>query len=426
MHVAQLSTKAFVRDDPLARIAQMGAALAASSVARGGIQFVTSLVIARALGRDGFGIWTLAAAAASALTAACDLGFGVLLTRDAARSDGRIGRLLADALAARFALFIPVAWLAYSGLLTSWTGAIQPDMLHAAVILAATGLAYGTIASVCRAAPRPLVSILSIETVGALLQCAGVTLLVLRGAGISALLYLANAVLAVQSAAALVVWRRIAPLDRMTWPSAQSTLAALRRAVPFALTGLIANAQARLGPLVLGGLAGTGEVALFGVATRLAGVARRLPASAFGAALPVFSQEAGAGRAASVRAQFAGAVRWFAVAAAVVLAAGASSIVRITYGSQFAAATAPLVFAALGLVPTLVNSSRKVYLLASGREGVVLRWSAATLAIQIAGCLLLIPRFGAAGAMAALAFGEATIWLPLRLADGFSLRASRS
>src|SRR5258708_40372094 len=112
MHVAQLSTKAFVGDDPLARIAQMGAALAASSVARGGIQFVTSLVIARALGRDGFGIWTLAAAAASALTAACDLGFGVLLTPDAARSAGRIGRLLADALAARFALFIPVAWLA--------------------------------------------------------------------------------------------------------------------------------------------------------------------------------------------------------------------------------------------------------------------------------------------------------------------------
>src|SRR5437764_8063242 len=165
---------------PLGRIAHMGAALAASNVARGGIQFVTSLVVARFLGRDGFGIWTLAAAVASALTAAFDLGFGVLLTREAARAEGRIGRLLVDALVARFALFVPVAVLAYSGLLTSWTGVVHADTLHAAVFLAAAGLTYGTFAPACRAAPRPLVSILAIETIGALLQCGGVALLLFR------------------------------------------------------------------------------------------------------------------------------------------------------------------------------------------------------------------------------------------------------
>jgi len=408
---------AAVPERPLARIAHMGAALAASNVTRGAIQFVTSLVIARGLGRDRFGAWTLAAAAASALTAGFDLGFGVLLTREAARADGRIARLLGDALAARFTLFLPVALLAYSGLLTSWTGSIQPRTLHAAIVLAAAGLAYGTIAPACRAAPRPLVSILSIEALGALVQCGGVALLMLRGAGISALLYLATAVLMAQLAAALVLWRRIAPDDRFSWPSMRSTRNALQRAVPFALTGLVANAQARLGPLLLGGLAGTGEVASFGVAAGLAGAARRLPSSAFGAALPVFSRGAESGDAASARAQFAGAVRWFALAAAVVLVVGASSIVRLTYGAPFAAAATPLLFAGLGLVPTLVNASRKVYLFASGRERIVLRWSAATLAVQVAACLLLIPRFGAAGAMAGLAIGEAVIWLPLRRAD---------
>jgi O-antigen/teichoic acid export membrane protein len=405
---------AVVPTRPLYRIAHMGAALAASNLARGGIQFATSLVIARALGRSAFGAWTVASAGASALTVAFDLGFGVLLTREAARNDGRVGRLLADALVARFVLFLPVGVLAYSGVLTSWIGEISPAMLHAAVVLAAASLAYGVIASVCRAAPRPLMSILSIETAGAVLQCAGAAALIARGAGVPALLQLATVVLAVQSAGAVAVWRQTAPTDRLAAPSMRSAWEALRRALPFALTGLVANAQARLGPLLLGVLSGAGEAASFGVATRLVSVARRLPSSAFGAALPVMSQEVRRGSAAPVQEKFARALRWFAAAAAAVFAAGASTIVRLTYGSQFASAATPLLFAGLGLAPTLVNSGRRVYLYAAGRENVVLRWSAAALAIQGLACALLIPRFGAAGAMAGLAIGEAAIWFPLR------------
>jgi O-antigen/teichoic acid export membrane protein len=410
----ELRTFAGRSSEPLVRIARMGTALAASSLARGGIQFITSLVIARGLGRAGFGAWTLAAAAASGLTVAFDLGFGVLLTREAARGDDPIGRLVADAFATRFLLFLPIGLLAYSGQFTSWTGAVDQDILHAVVLLAAAGLTYATVAPACRAAPRPLIAILAIETTGAMIQCGGAALLVIRGAGIPALLHLATAVLVAQSAAALVVWRQIAALDRFAAPSARSALNALRRAVPFAAAGLIANAQARLGPLFLGLIAGTGEVASFGVATRLAGVALRLPSSAFGAALPVLSQEARRGQAAPVHARFAGALRWFAMGAAAVLAVGASPIVRLAYGPQFAAAALPLVFAGLGLIPTLTNSGRKVYLNASGREHAALRWSAATLIVQIALCLLLIPRYGAAGAMGGLALGEAAIWLPLR------------
>src|SRR5438445_779038 len=105
----------------------MGSALAASNVARGGIRFVTSLVIARAL-------------------------------------------------------FLPIAALASSGATTAWIGGVSAEMVPAAILLAAAGLAYGTFASVCRAAPRPLVSILAIETAGALVQCGGSAVMVTRGA----------------------------------------------------------------------------------------------------------------------------------------------------------------------------------------------------------------------------------------------------
>jgi O-antigen/teichoic acid export membrane protein len=91
----------------------------------------------------------------------------------------------------------------------------------------------------------------------------------------------------------------------------------------------------------------------------------------------------------------------------------AGPAVSLTYGREFAAAIVPLVWIGIGLVPTLVNSGRKVYLYASGLEGAAVKWSAVALALQAAGCALLIPSLGAAGAAAALALGEAVVWWPL-------------
>ena len=54
-----------------------------------------------------------------------------------------------------------------------------------------------------------------------------------------------------------------------------------------------------------------------------------------------------------------------------------------------------------------------VYLIANDRERVALRWSSVALAIQVFGCAALIPLFGAAGAAAGMAIGEAAVWLPL-------------
>jgi O-antigen/teichoic acid export membrane protein len=185
--------------------------------------------------------------------------------------------------------------------------------------------------------------------------------------------------------------------------------------LPFAASGLVANAQARLGPLLLGVLSGPAELAAFGVATRLEGVARRLPYAAFGAALPVFSSPAG--QTDGVRARFDALVRAFAIAAGLLLITGAGPLVRLTYGGAFVGAAVPLMWAGASLLPSLVNGGRKVYLNATGRDQIVLRWSATALAIQIAAAVVLMPRFGASGAMAAIGLGEIAIWMPLRRAD---------
>ena len=98
-------------EDGLARIGRMGALFMGSNVARGAAAFATSVVIARTLGPDAFGRWTLCVTWAAMLTFLLDLGFGVMLTRDAAGGTAAPGALVGAALAVRMAMFVPVAVL---------------------------------------------------------------------------------------------------------------------------------------------------------------------------------------------------------------------------------------------------------------------------------------------------------------------------
>lgn len=279
--------------------------------------------------------------------------------------------------------------------------------------LAAAGLAYGCVGAIHRASPRRLAAILAIEFGGAVALGVGAVAVVARAGGVVDLLGVATLAELAQCGAALALWRLAAPRDRLRWPTLSTARSVLARAWPFAASGWVANAQTRIAPLMVGWLAGTGEVASFGVAARLETVARRAPYAAFGAALPVFAGEAAEGRSRQVRARFERGLRWFAVVAAAILVAVARPIVRVTYGAAFAAAAWPLAIAGVGLVPALVNSSREVYLYAMGREREALQWGTVALAVQAVGCVLLIPSFGGSGAMAALAAGELAVWLPL-------------
>ena len=93
-----------------------------------------------------------------------------------------------------------------------------------------------------------------------------------------------------------------------------------------------------------------------------------------------------------------------------------------TFGQQglilLLTVSAPLLLTvlAVGLLPTLANSAREVYLFAAGRENDVARLSAIALAIQAALALLLVPSLGAPGAAAALLVGELYVMRPLRRA----------
>ena len=401
---------------PAGRLVQMAGAFAVSDLARGVIGFATGLIVGRGLGRQGFGEWALAMAWASTLTVLLDLGYGVLLIRETAQREGDAHSLAAAAMGARLLLLLPVAALLLVAGRTFHIGFQASALLPATIALAAAGLAYGSLAPVFRARPRSLAAILAIETAGAALQCAGAVWVVTRDWGVLALLIVSTGVQVLQLLAACAVWPAVVSPHRIRWPGFHAALDLLRAACPFALSGIVANLQARLAPLLLGGLAGVGEVASFGAAWRIGAVARILPQAGLSAALPVLSGEVRVGRPGPLRTRLDAAFGWFGVAAAIALALLAGPIIKLAYGRAFAPAAQTLVWIAAGLPAWLANSSCKVFLYASGRETVALRWSATALALQTAGCVLLIPIFGASGAAAALTVGEAAVWLPLRRA----------
>jgi O-antigen/teichoic acid export membrane protein len=406
-------------------ILRLTIAFVSSNAIRAAIGLMTAILMARELGAAEFGRWTLCMTIASTLTAVLDLGFGVLLTRDAARSpvsrgnaeEGAIGAEVSNALLARLGLLAPIAVIVI-GVSAPADATALVKGISTAVLLAAAGVAYGCFSAALRGWPEWLVPVLAVETGGACLQLAGAWWIAGHGGGFVALLWLATAVQSAQILAAAGLW--ILSRDRhdpLVLPRPADAVALVRRSVPFALNGLIANAHARLAPLALGVLAGVEPVALFGAAQRIVGVVKMLPQSAFAGALPVLSREVQAGSADRVRTSFERAIAAFAVASAMGLALLAPFAVRAVYGRSFQEAAPVLVWLAVALVPMLTNNARQLYLYAAGHERTAMIWSAVALAAQAAGCVLLIPAFGASGAAIAVGVAEALVWWPLRRSE---------
>jgi O-antigen/teichoic acid export membrane protein len=162
--------------NPLQRLAGMTATFVVSDAARGAIGFATSLVLARGLGLEGFGAWTIVMAWAALATLAFDLGFGVLLTREAGRGTPT-GAMVGAALGVRLGAFCPIAvtMAAAAPLLAGPAGVESVSAFRLAPVLAAVGLAYGSVAPAFRASPGRLMAILSLESVEPSSWCAGRT-----------------------------------------------------------------------------------------------------------------------------------------------------------------------------------------------------------------------------------------------------------
>jgi O-antigen/teichoic acid export membrane protein len=424
---------------PLARIARLSAAFLGCNLARAAIGFGLSFALARGQGAERFGRWILFTAWASTLTSLIDLGFGVLLTRDGARQEAEPGHLLTGALMLRLAFALPLAATLFAG-----AGHISADAetvagLRVAALLGTAGATYGCFGALFRSQPRWLPTVLTLETGWLAIQLGAAWWIVTAwsggagwpgeaggavgagwaGAGstIVALMTLAVAVQLAQILTAVVCWRAVfGDRGRMRWPSRDAIVALLRRALPFAAAGIVANLQTRVGPLMLGYLSSQAEIGLFAAASRFGTVARLAPQAVFAGALPVLSHEHGRDRQSAERVfrVFDRVLLAGACAAAAGCALFAAPLLRLVYGAPFVSAAPALLWISVALIPSLSNSGRKVFLYASGGESIVVRWSAVALFVQVGASAALIPSLGSVGAAVSIGIGEAMVWWPLR------------
>lgn len=158
------------------RIVQLSAAFLASNLTRAAIGFGLSLALGRALGAERFGGWILCTTWASSLTVVADLGFGVLLTRDGARSNAPAGRLVRGALLPRLALVVPLAGILYLLAHRLSSDAESIAGLRVAAVLGVAGAAYGCFGAMLRSQARWLPAVLGIETAWMAIQVVGVWL----------------------------------------------------------------------------------------------------------------------------------------------------------------------------------------------------------------------------------------------------------
>ncbi len=421
--------------NPFSRIFKLSAAFLGSNLARAAIGFGLSLVLARGLGAERFGRWVLCTTCASTLTVIADLGFGVLLTRDGARfgTDGlEAWREVFGALWLRLIVAVPlggglfVAASRFGGAEETVTG------MRVAAWLGILGAAYGCFGAMFRSQPRWLPTVLAMETawLGAQLGCAW--WLVRHGAGVGVLMALAAVVQAAQLVMAAILWRPIFGAHGSVRISYGWMTRLIRRALPFAATGLVANLESRIGPLMLGYLATPVAVGLFAAAARFGRVARLVPQAVFAGALPVLSHDYSRNpeEAGRVFRTFSRLILLFATLSAVAFALLARPLLGLVYGGEFSTAAPVLVWIGIGLIPTLSNSAQKIFLYAAGAEARVVGWSTVALLVQVGAAAALIPAFGATGAAIGFTIGEAVIWAPLRrplpAAPGAALQFERA
>src|SRR5262249_21965986 len=124
------------------------------------------------------------------------------------------------------------------------------------------------------------------------LQLAASWWIVRTGGGIAVLIAVSIGTQLAQMATAGVLWRPVFGGRSASGQTSRSTVwTTLARALPFAATGLVANLQARVAPLLLGSLAAPIELGWFSAASRVGRVAKLTPSAIFAGALPVLSHE---------------------------------------------------------------------------------------------------------------------------------------
>jgi O-antigen/teichoic acid export membrane protein len=182
----------------------------------------------------------------------------------------------------------------------------------------------------------------------------------------------------------------------------------LRTSLPLAVNGLLALLSLRIEILVLAAFAGDVAVGLYAAALKVVESLILVPAAITAGAMPALTLEALKGTG-PVRQRSARTIALLAVPAALGATLLAPGIVGLLFGAAYAEAALPLRLLAPVLVAVFMNTLLLHTLLALGDTAALPRLTAARLLAAVALASLLVPRWGAAGAALSFSSSEALL-----------------
>jgi O-antigen/teichoic acid export membrane protein len=391
-----------------------------SNVGSAVLSFILSVLIGRALGEEGLGVYAAALGWVFPLSLAAEFGLGSLMTRDLAQHPEREDYYLRET--TRIRLVIGgglLALVVISAPFLSRDSVVARGLQISAPLIVILPL-FGSFTAVFRARramwPIPWLNIGMLAA-----QLVLTTMILVAGGDVIAALVVNVSTSAGQLAAAWAVWKwKFKPSPSVDRPFVADASALIRGALPFAVAAILAALQSRVSLIMLERLSSTAEVGYFAAASRFVEAGRMIPNALFGALVPALAVIAA--RPLEFQQMFARSM-WGLAILGLVFGLGVSlftsGIVQLTFGSSFAAAVPALQVLMWSLLPGLLRAGRTVYWYALGYERFANTVTGISLVVQIALSLWLIPLYGAVGAAAAGIASEvialALLWRPMRL-----------
>lgn len=385
------------------------------------------VLVARTLGPAEFGLFSYAFAVSAIAGLLVDFGLPALLTRDIAKERAEAGRYFSGALRAQGVLFLVAEAAALAFVALAGFGIRGMAVTACLTLASAVRSVKSTARGVLRASNRFKVESISLFIERFVTFLVGVAALAFELSIVPIVLVYAAVRLADFSV--LLAWmaRRVCALPGCL-PRGDS-LRVARRALPLAAMNGIWVLYSYIDTIMLQGMQGATAVGIYGAAYRLFEGAAVLPVVVSMAVLPSVTEAlARKDHRDAARLTLQG-FRVLLCGAVVALAFGlvwSRDLVVWLYGAPFAAAANPLLvlFVALAFAFTAEMSNATMLALHLERRTPLVYLG--SLVVNVGANMVLIPRFGPAGAAAATALSEAfcvalflgLLWRPLRVVPG--------
>ena len=375
------------------------------------LAFVQAILLVRYLGRESYGVWSVAMAWPAVFFVLTDLGLNSYILREIAADRTRLGFYFLNTLAIKLALaacFVAVVWaasslLGYSAQVTHYIGLAALaqaltsfEVLFTALFRAIQRFAYESAISAAKAA-------------GVLVVALWVVWMKL---GIRELLWGSLAWEAVLVAGCFALLLRHWRPCRETWLGVAGSANLIRRASPFALLSFVMPIFYQIDIVMLSKLASMEAVGVYSAAYKLVLTLLIIPRAFKNALFPTLSKLFAQSRE-RFEAAFQLSCKTMALAGfplAFLIFAQAGRIIGFLYARRFDESVLPLQIMAFCLLFTYLYSATQAALDASHNEArSAIVWLVATVA-NIAVDLVVIPRYGYVGSAVATLISEMIVF----------------